>query len=130
MSWTPPHRPISFHGRCLCPIQKFFELVSLFPALGENAEFAYRLLSWIGLFSEDPKAAPRYLCLGQKLSSEQWEIVKTLNGLSEDANSPLEVDASMMGRSAPKNELADLEIAALHRACAIFESRTRWELLF
>ena len=77
------------------------------------------VLDWLVLGK--PRGAPAYLRLGNKLSSEQWEI-RTLEGLSEDVNSPLEVDGLMMGRSAPKNELADNEIAALHRACAFLKS--------
>ena len=96
MSWTPPHR---------LPYPEVFRAGEPFSSSWRKRRVCLQIavLDWLVLGR--PKAAPRYLRLGQKLSSEQWEIVKTLNGLSEDANSHLEVDASMMGRSAPKNDV-------------------------
>ena len=75
---------------------------------------AYNWL-WLGR----PSTAPGALRFGRKLKQRQWRVVKLLESLAEDGNSPLQVDAAMMGRVASKAENADKELASLHRAAAV-----------
>ena len=75
------------------------------------------LLNWLWLGR--PSTAPGALRLGRKLKQRQWRVVKLLESLAEDGNSPLQVDAAMMGRVASKAENADKELASLHRAAAV-----------
>ena len=71
------------------------------------------VLSWLHL--GEPDAAPAALALGRKLSGEQWSVVALLRHLNRDGNTPIRVDASMMGRSAAKFEGIEKLLMALHR---------------
>ena len=75
------------------------------------------LLDWFALGK--PEKAPWFICLGRRLSSSQWSIVSTLMHLSFDGNSPEEVDAVLMGRSAAKVEALEEEINSIHQTAAI-----------
>lgn len=70
------------------------------------------VLSWLHL--GEPSAAPSPLRLGSKLSAEQWSVVSMLRHLNQDGNTPIKVDASMMGRSAAKFEGIEKLLAALY----------------
>lgn len=65
-----------------------------------------------------PRSAPRSLCLGQKLSAAQWSVVRMLEFLIVDGNTPEFVDAATMGRSASKVEDFELHLDALSRMVA------------
>lgn len=65
-----------------------------------------------------PRGAPKFLAIGTKLSGRQWSAVKYLEHLMLDANSPLVVDAALLGRAASKFESLDESLAALSRAAA------------
>jgi len=72
------------------------------------------VLSWLHL--GEPAAAPISLCLGSKLSAEQWSVVSMLRRLNRDGNTPIRVDASLMGRSAAKFEGIEKLLKALYDA--------------
>ena len=72
------------------------------------------LLDWLHL--NKPSAAPKELRIGAKLNPKQWSAVSMLLSLAWDSNTPLEVDAVSMGRSAAKFESFEHDIGALHRA--------------
>lgn len=65
-----------------------------------------------------PHKAPDCLRIGQKLSARQWSVVKNLEFLVRDGNTPELVLAHDMGRSAAKVEGFQDELAALCRAAA------------
>ena len=74
------------------------------------------LLNWLWLGR--PFTAPGALRLGRRLKQRQWRVVKLVESLAEDGNSPFVVDAAMIGRVASRAENADKELGALHRAAA------------
>ena len=65
-----------------------------------------------------PRKAPGCLRLGQRLTSRQWPVVKNLEFLARDGNSPELVLAHDMGRAASKVEGFQDELDALCRAAA------------
>ena len=75
--------------------------------------------SWLALGS--PSAAPRCLAIGTKLSAQQWSFVRYLERLAVDGNSPNEVDAALMARSAAKVEGMEAALSALCRAAAFLK---------
>lgn len=62
-----------------------------------------------------PQVAPATLHLGHKLSSAQWSVVRMLEFLIVDGNTPEFVDAAKMGRSASKVEDFEFHLDALSR---------------
>eukprot|EP00438_Fugacium_kawagutii_P026020 Skav225717 [mRNA] locus=scaffold164:107677:112050:+ [translate_table: standard] len=72
--------------------------------------------NWLSLGS--PRAAPDDLALGNRLTAKQWTTVKYLEHILVDANSPSEVDSTLMGRAFAKFDAGDKSIAALARAAA------------
>eukprot|EP00438_Fugacium_kawagutii_P032098 Skav202519 [mRNA] locus=scaffold1359:335842:340289:- [translate_table: standard] len=77
-------------------------------------------LSWISLGG--PSVAPSILSLGTRLSAKQWSVVKYLEHLCTDGNTPLHVDASLMGRAASKIESVEKTLEALHRSIAFLKA--------
>ena len=65
-----------------------------------------------------PKFAPRSIKLGKKLSSRQWSVVRMLEFLVVDGNTPEFVDAASMGRAASKVEDFEFHLEALARMVA------------
>eukprot|EP00435_Cladocopium_sp_Y103_P017908 s2227_g4.t1 len=76
-------------------------------------------LSWLSLGC--PEAAPGYLAIGTRLKARQWTAVKYMEHLCYDGNTPEEVDAALMGRSAAKVESMEEVLAALSRAVAFLK---------
>ena len=74
------------------------------------------VLSWLCLGG--PRGAPAFLCLGGRLSAEQWSVVSYLRHLNRDGNTPNEVDSGMMGRAAAKFESLEAALSSLHRGVA------------
>ncbi len=79
--------------------------------------------SWIVLGR--PRKAPDSLALGSRLSAKQWSIVKYLEHLSSDGNTPNSVDAAFMGRAAAKMESMELAVGALARAAAFLQEEEK-----
>ena len=69
------------------------------------------LMSWLHLGS--PSGAPAFLKLGSRLSRSQWSVVKTLRHLVVDGNTPIQVEAADMGRTASKIESMEQVISTL-----------------
>ena len=69
-----------------------------------------------------PRKAPACLRLGQRLTSRQWPVVKNLEFLARDGNSPELVLAHDMGRAASKVEGFQEELDALCRAAAFLHA--------
>ena len=65
-----------------------------------------------------PKFAPRSIKLGKKLSCRQWSVVRMLEFLVVDGNTPEFVDAASMGRAASKVEDFEFHLEALARMVA------------
>lgn len=80
-------------------------------------------LSWLQLGM--PSTAPSCLALGAKLSSGQWSVVKYLEHLGSDGNTPNSVDAAFMARSATKVESLEATLDALGRACAFLKEEEK-----
>lgn len=78
------------------------------------------VLSWLALGC--PSRAPGDLCLGRKLSAAQWSVVRMLEHLSSDGNTPEFVEAQDMGRAAGKVEDMEFHLAALARAVTSVQS--------
>lgn len=72
------------------------------------------MLDWLVLGS--PSASPGAIGLGRPLNARQWSVVRTLEHLIQDGNTPNSVDAGDMGRAASKVEDFQDCLAALHRA--------------
>ena len=82
------------------------------------------VLSWLTL--DRPSSCPSWLRIGMPLSSKQWSVVRMLEHLSFDGNTPNEIDAGAMGRAAAKFEGFEDSLAAVSRALASvhdFDSR-------
>ena len=79
--------------------------------------------SWIVLGC--PCKAPNSLALGSRLSAKQWSIVKYLEHLSSDGNTPNSVDAAFMGRAAAKMENMEQAVGALARAAAFLQEEEK-----
>ena len=65
-----------------------------------------------------PRSAPKSIRLGVKLRSGQWSVVRMLEFLVVDGNTPEFVDAASMGRSASKVEDFEFHLEALSRMAA------------
>ena len=76
-------------------------------------------LSWLQLGG--PSGAPACLALGSRLSAGQWSVVRYLEHLVFDGNTPNSVDASFMARSATKVESLEATLDALGRASAFLK---------
>lgn len=76
-------------------------------------------MNWISLGG--PVTAPICLSLGTRLTAKQWSVVKYLEHLCVDGNTPNEIDASFMGRAAVKIESVERTLEALHRAIAFLK---------
>ena len=79
--------------------------------------------SWIVLGC--PRKAPLSLALGSRLTAKQWSIVKYLEHLSSDGNTPNSVDAAFMGRAAAKMENMEQAVGALARAAAFLQEEEK-----
>lgn len=66
-----------------------------------------------------PISAPDDIRLGRSLSSRQWTVVRRLQDLVVDGNTPEFIDAGDMGRSASKNEDQEKCLEALCRAVSM-----------
>ena len=71
-------------------------------------------LDWLVLGS--PGAAPPGIALCRPLNARQWSVVRMLEHLVQDGNTPNSVDSGDMGRAASKVEDYQDCLAALHRA--------------
>ena len=69
-----------------------------------------------------PSIAPSCLRLGRRLTSRQWSVVRTLEHLSFDGNTPKFVDAGTMGRAAVKVEGYEESLGVLARALSTVQS--------
>ena len=69
-----------------------------------------------------PSIAPSCLKLGRRLTSRQWSVVRTLEHLSFDGNTPKFVDAGTMGRAAVKVEGYEESLGVLARALSTVQS--------
>ena len=78
------------------------------------------LLDWLHLSKLD--TAPEQLRLGARLTARQWSVVRMLEHLDFDGNTPSFVDAAAMGRSASKVESFEENIGVLARAVASLQS--------
>ena len=78
-------------------------------------------LDWLVLGS--PLAAPPSISLGRSLSARQWSVVRMLEHLVQDGNTPNSVDAGDMGRAASKVEDYQDCLAALHRAIGSLQAQ-------
>ena len=76
-------------------------------------------LSWLML--GEPDGAPEEISLGMVLTPQQWNVVKMLQHLSFDSNTPEFVDASLMARAAAKFESMEDVMGSLHRSLLSFE---------
>ena len=65
-----------------------------------------------------PRSAPKSIRLGAKLLAGQWSVVRMLEFLVVDGNTPEFVDAASMGRSASKVEDFEFHLEALSRMMA------------
>ena len=77
------------------------------------------LLDWLVLGS--PSASPPALRLGLRLNARQWSIVRMLEHLVKDGNTPELVEAADMGRAASKVENFQDSLAALARAASTLQ---------
>lgn len=75
------------------------------------------VLDWLSLGC--PTCAPDDLALGISLTSRQWTAIRYMESLIVDANTPLFVDAALLGRTAGKIESMDQCLSALAKAGAI-----------
>lgn len=80
-------------------------------------------LSWLQLGS--PATAPTCLALGMRLNSSQWSVVKYLEHLASDGNTPSSVDSVAMARSATKVESLEATLNALGRATAFLKEEEK-----
>eukprot|EP00435_Cladocopium_sp_Y103_P038687 s964_g10.t1 len=122
--------------RCQCPTSKSkctWPMAIPYPeaftagAHKDVRAYAKRLVSlhvlvfdWLHLGK--PDAAPSELWLGERLSSRQWSVVRMLEHLAFDGNTPEFVDAAMMGRVAGKVEGFEESLAALSRAASTLQA--------
>eukprot|EP00435_Cladocopium_sp_Y103_P014663 s4220_g3.t1 len=82
--------------------------------------FQVLVLDWLHL--DKPDAAPACLRLGEHLSARQWTVVRMLEHLAFDGNTPELVDAADMGRAAGKVEGYEDSLAALSRAVSTLQT--------
>ena len=75
------------------------------------------VLNWFVLGR--PLSSPDAIRLGRSLSSRQWTVVRRLQDLVVDGNTPEFIDAGDMGRSASKNEDQEKALDALCRAVSM-----------
>lgn len=80
-------------------------------------------LSWLQLGC--PDVAPPCLALGSRLSAGQWSVVKYLEHLASDGNTPSQVDAAAMARSATKVESLEATLNTLGRATAFLKEEEK-----
>ena len=78
------------------------------------------LMDWLMLGS--PSAAPISLGLGLRLNARQWSVVRMLEHLVKDGNTPELVEASDMGRAASKVEDFQDCVGALARAASTLQA--------
>eukprot|EP00435_Cladocopium_sp_Y103_P024002 s4132_g5.t2 len=98
------------------PYPEVFGRQPAFGASWRKRRLSVQVLVMNWLYLGRPGVCPAVLWLGRKLTPRQWQRIRLLEELSEDANSCFEVDAHLMARSAIKTEAAADQLDALHRA--------------